>query len=150
LPIQGQSFSATDANTAYCGGSNPHGGNASVGFVFNPNGTFSVTPQSGHRLPDPPTYGTWLPSGQSASDWQIKFVSVLSQIGSQPCSETNSAATFQTLTATQVYSLSGFVKCGSAADQGTESSLTISLKQTSTGQLVNTTCSVTVQAISQV
>ncbi|KAF1719803.1 hypothetical protein [Pseudoxanthomonas wuyuanensis] len=115
---------------------------AQVSVALRSDGTWAVfgATTRGSFPQSAPTSGTWLPSGQSASGYQVQFEVVSS--GSADRRVTTSAATYQSLSATQTV---GFVLPDFSAVNATERSasatITIRLRRVSTGTVSTTVLS---------
>lgn len=92
-----------------------------------------------------PSSGTWLPAGDSASDYQVQFVVT----GSNGTGNVGNGATAYTaLSASRSASLSLPSMSGANGIQRADSvSVTINLKKISTGQVTVTTMSMTVETV---
>lgn len=132
LPINGDNF------VAHSDGTISSAMDANIAVQIKSDGTYLVT-CVGNGSVTPGASGTWLPSGQSVSDYQVEFVwSQSSQFPTGPATVTNGAATYQACTSTRTISFDAQVGQLTGNDKGSIGNLAINLKRVSTG-VVNAT-----------
>jgi hypothetical protein len=133
LPIDGMTF------TAFSSGSVSSGMLAKVTVSINTSGGFTVVCE-GNSAATTTQLGDWLPSGQPASGYQVRFtVTQQSQSESGPATFTNSAPSYVTCAANQTVSGSASVGQLSAQAKGGSYTIVIALKKISTGTVTTTT-----------
>jgi hypothetical protein len=86
--------------------------NAQLFLNFKTNGTWDLTVGGGDILAGSPTSATWLPIGQIASNYEVKFTVTTPPNGNGVV--TNGASTFQAITATRSIDI---LVPGSVADE---------------------------------
>lgn len=133
LPIDGQTFNG------YSSGNVSSAMLASVTAQIKADGTFSVV-CVGNQTTTTTALGNWLPAGEVASGYQVKFtVTQNSQETSGPATITNSATGFTTCAANQSVAGSATVGQLSAQAKGGNYTIQIAIKKISTGNVTVTT-----------
>lgn len=141
LPFNGQKFIGRSS------GLDGPNMDASVILSINSNGTYTITCAGNSADTGPNASGTWLPSGQSVSDYQVQFIfNQTFQYTTGPATITNGAATYQACTTTRTLSFDAQVGQNTAADKGSKGSITLNLKRISTGVVTATACTVDVES----
>lgn len=141
LPIAGQTF------FAHSSGNVSAAMLSSVVVNINADGSYSVV-TTGNSSPTPTASGTWLPTGQAASDYQVQFTVTLEvQRTTGPATITNGAATYSACTSNRVVSGSAQVGQHSAQDQGGTYDIQIALKRVSSGAVSITHITADIQSV---
>lgn len=119
---------------------------SNVTVNIHSDGTFTVT-TAGNGSVSPVLSGTWLPAGDSASNYQVEFVwAQSSQYPNGPATITNGAATYQACTSNRSISVDAQVGQLTGNDKGSIGSITVNIKRISTGQVSAGICGVTVES----
>ena len=141
LPINGQGFIAHSNGTS---GTNML---AQVQVLINSNGSYQVLITGNAPNNTANASGTWLPSGQSASNYEVSFAwSQTSQYPSGPATITNSAGSYQACTTNQSINVNAQVGQLTASDKGSTGTIAINIKNISTGQVSVSSISVDVES----
>lgn len=141
LPIDGQLF------IAHSQGIVSGAMDASITIAINADGTYTVT-KLAQGASSTAASGVWLPSGQSASDYQVQFVwQLTSDYQDGPATVTNGAATYQACTSNHTIDVDAFTDQHSGQRIGSQGDITINLKRISTGAVGVTTCHLDVESI---
>jgi len=139
--LQGKSLSAGDAANTF-----QTTVSAAVWVSIKSDGTWSVAGSNskGNVAQSAPTSGTWLPSGQAVSDYQVMFAAGQSGDGSI----TNGATAYSAATTNRTLTLSlPSISANNAIERFGSASVTIHLKRVSTGQVTTTTLSMNVSTV---
>lgn len=140
LPIDGSTFNAQSFGTV------SSAMDAHVLLSINASGSYSVT-SVGNGVASPAASGTWLPSGQSASDYQVQFtVTQTGQQPSGPATITNGSASYSACTSNRTVNVDAQVGQLTGLDKGGQYTIAISLKRVSTGVVAVTTIYANVQS----
>ncbi len=132
LPFSGATFNA------YTSGNVTSNMLAKCTLNVNSDGTYTIV-VIGNNVTTTAVSGTWLPGGQSVSDYQVQFsYSQIYSLANGPATFVNSAATYQACTSNQSINGSATVLQTSANDKGGHYAMTMLLKRVSTG-IVTTT-----------
>ncbi|QNH13095.1 hypothetical protein [Xanthomonas sp. SI] len=131
LPINGQNFSIGETVPNLATGS------CAITFRANPDGTFAVTPVRSHGGNGAVTTGSWLPSGSSASDFQIQFEATAAS--GTAATITNEASAYQALTTARAITAALGPYGSSAGSRDSVTSITIRIKRVSSGSVGVTT-----------
>lgn len=119
--------------------------NTSATFNINSDGTFTVNVIQN----EPPgnyisSSGTWLPSADSSSQYQVEFVwNETSHYIGGPATVVNGASTYQACTSNHALSITQNVPTG--GDAGSVGTVTINLKKIATGAVTTTVCTANVE-----
>lgn len=141
LPINGASF------IGRASGLNSPNMDANVTLSINADGTYQVTCVGNTPDTTAGASGTWLPSGQSASDYDVEFVWTQSnQYPTGAATVTNEAATYQACTSSHQISANAQVGQLSGNDRGSVGTFRINLKRISTGVVTATVCDIDVES----
>jgi hypothetical protein len=142
LPFNGTTFSG-----AYTSGNVTSNMLARATLLINADGTYSIV-TIGNNVTTTAASGTWLPGGQSASDYQVQFsYSQISVFGFGPATFTNSAASYAACTSNQSIYGSATSLQTSAQDKGGHYTMTMLLKRISTGVVTTTTFEFDIESV---
>lgn len=135
LPFNGYSYSA--GRGGLTGETGQIGASRSISIMSD--GKWSVG-GSGGLGASGPTSGTWLPSGQSASDWQVLFEgSPYWDEGSRYGNYSNGASSYMTLTSSYSCGISCSVRSDSVQSCLGSIAVKVALRRLSTGQTISST-----------
>ena len=134
LPFDGGSF------TARSSGLISGAMDANITLNINANGTYSITCVGNSPDTSGGTSGAWLPTGDTASDYQVEFVwNQTSQEATGPATVTNGAVSYSACTSNRSISIDAQVGQHSGADKGSHGSVAVNLKKISTGVVTTST-----------
>lgn len=120
---------------------------AKITVQIKSDGTYAVTCVGNSPNTTANASGTWLPSGQAATDYQVEFRwSQTSQFTSGPATVTNGASTYQACTTTRQISFDAQVGQLTGLDEGSIGDLYIDLKRISTGVVSTTHVAIKVES----
>lgn len=120
---------------------------SNVTVIIKSDGTWQITTAGNGAATTPGASGTWLPAGDSASNYQVEFVwAQSSQYPNGPATITNGAATYQACTSNRSISVDAQVGQLTGNDKGSIGSITVNIKRISTGQVSAGICGVTVES----
>lgn len=140
LPIDGDDFIAHSNGTV-----NPSM-DANIAIQVKSDGTYSVK-LIGNSVITPGASGTWLPSGDAVSDYQVEYVwTQSSQRPTGPATVTNGASTYSACTTTRTLTFDAQVGQHTGLDQGSIGTVTLNLKKVSTGRVTATTFGIDVES----
>lgn len=133
LPFDGDTFSA------HSSGNVSSAMTSTITTAINAAGTYAVTTVA-NNIRTANISGTWLPSGESASDYQVQFVvTQTSQRTNGPATITNGAAAYAACTTNRQVQATVAVGQSSAFDKGGAYTVVVNLKKISTGAVQTTT-----------
>lgn len=148
--VQGKGYLVSAAASGVAG---QPGASVNLALNFNSDGTYSftgtvVSSGGGSGLIGGfPDSGTWKPSTWTAATTQIQFSYVVTILEVGGASIVNGASTYQYLTSTRSLTMSAACAATSPNGRGSKLDLTILLKNTTTGAVLTTTCTVSCDAI---
>ncbi|KGR40752.1 hypothetical protein [Xanthomonas vasicola] len=120
---------------------------ASVSFSIRANGTWGLG-LSGKAVSGSPTSGTWLPSGQPASNYSVQLDFAVSWLrGNRNGSSSNSAANYSAMTGDYGCSITSTALSGSGNECYGEGKLTIRIRNNATGYVSTTAISFVAEAV---
>ena len=141
LPIGGANF------IAHSSGVVSPSMDSNINVQINANGSYSVTVAGNGAGNTPSTSGTWLPSGASASDYQVQFVwSQSSQYPSGPATVTNGASSYAACTSNRSIVFDAQVGQSTGLDKGSVGSVNINLKYVPSGKVTTTTFAIDIES----
>jgi len=140
LPINGQTF------TGFSSGAVSSAMLASAKITIASDGTYNVT-CIGNSTVTNPANGTWLPSGGSVSNFQVQFASVQQSQGTNgPATITNGAAAYAACTTSRSFETSATTAQHGGLEIGGNYTVTIRIKNVSTGAVSTTTVTFSVMS----
>jgi hypothetical protein len=140
-------FNGTTYSGAYTSGNVTSAMLAQATLNIKSDGTYSIV-TIGNNTTTTAASGTWLPSGQAASDYQVQFsYTQLSVLPTAPATFTNSAATFTACTSNQSISGAATSSQLTAQDKGGHYSITTQLKRISTGVVTTTVLEFDIESV---
>lgn len=120
---------------------------ASITTSINADGSYSVVSFASGTQSAPAT-GTWLPSGQAASDYQVQFtVTTVTTDSSGDATFVNGAAAYSACTTNRQVQGSASVGQLTAMSQGGTYTVLVNLKRISTGVITSTTHTWQIQSV---
>jgi hypothetical protein len=120
---------------------------ANIMLSINSNGTYNLTCLGNSPDTTAGSSGSWLPTGDSASNYQVEFGWTQTfQFETGAATVTNGAATYQACTSNRSIAIDAQVGQNSGADKGSQGHVTVSLKKISTGQVTTSTFTVWVES----
>ncbi|KTF40693.1 hypothetical protein [Xanthomonas translucens] len=141
LSCNGVTYTAgSSANTSEGGAQT-----AVVGFTIKSDGTWSIS-RTGKTTGGTPTSGTWLPSGQAASNYSVQLELAVSWTGTRNGTAANSAASYAALTADYTASVTSTAASASGQECYGSGSLVIRIRNNSTGNISTTTININTSA----
>ncbi len=143
LPFNGYSYSASNGAPTGSTGTT----SASRSISINADGTWTIG-GSGSLSSGGATSGTWLPSGSAVSQWQVMFAGTPSwSDGASYGASSNGASAYAAATTTRIYQLSASVNSASAQSASGTVTVTVYLKNTSTGQVITSQLKLSVSVV---
>jgi len=141
LPIGGANF------IAHSSGVVSPSMDSNINVQIDANGSYSVTVAGNAAGNTPSTSGTWLPSGASASNYQVQFVwSQSSQYPSGPATVTNGASSYAACTSNRSIVFDAQVGQSTGLDKGSVGSVNINLKYVPSGKVTTTTFAIDIES----
>lgn len=112
---------------------------ASRSISIYADGTWGI-PGSGNLINGGPTSGTWVPAGQSPSDWDVQFVGNPDwTIGEEFGSSSNGAPNYVPASTPRTYTISGTVNSATAQNCSGLVRVVVNLRNRVTGQSIIST-----------
>lgn len=131
---------------AYSSGAVSSAMTASAQVSIKADGTYAVQ-CLGNSTATTPASGTWLPSGQAASAYQVQLVATLvSQRTNGPATVTTTAGSYVACTADQTLKVEASTGQSGGLEVGGTYTVTIRLKKVATGLVTTTTVTFDVQS----
>ncbi|CEJ49107.1 hypothetical protein ACSAM1_05915 [Xanthomonas citri pv. bilvae] len=120
---------------------------ASVSFSIRANGTWAIG-LSGKAVGGSPISGTWLPNGQSASNYSVQLDFAVSWLrGNRNGTSSNSAANYSPLNGDYGCSITSTALSGSGNECYGEGRLTIRIRNNATGYVSTTAITLVAEAV---